>query len=96
MSRLSDGQFACLAIFMILVFTFTIIGVVNKVSVTSEIAEVEQLRKDVAAIDKSGFEIDQVLKTNQKIASAKANNKIFFISWLVPDEWDSVQPIMVR
>lgn len=80
------------------IVVFLIVGVLNKIEVNGDISMIEQLRNDVK---KSGCVnnediIGQVTDWNQRIAQYRRYNKMFLISWIIPDEWDCVDFIEVK
>jgi len=62
------------------------------------VAKIEQLRADVWAVDLLASEdvLGQVTEWNQTILSNQRYNRIWWAGWMIPDEWEAVQPISVR
>jgi hypothetical protein len=71
--------------------------VAYEMSLPSQLAQIEQLRKDSSNVDPAQAEdvIGQVTQWNQRIASNQAFNKTWWAGWAIPDAWDDIEPISV-
>ena len=79
----------------IVAFMYGIMFIGERLSLPGSLARIEQLRTDVRGIGAAESEdvIGQVTKWNQTIASNKRYNATWWAAPIVPNEWDSVQPI---
>ena len=78
----------------ILLISFFIVAIGNKIHFPVEEARIEQLRADAAQIDQNSEDVvGQITQVNQEIKKKQALNDIFFLSLQVPNEWDDVELI---
>jgi len=78
----------------ILLVSFSIVAMRNKIHFPVEEARIEQLREDAAQIDQNSEDVvGQITQVNQEIKKKQALNDIFFLSLQVPNEWDDVELI---
>lgn len=80
-----------------LVFVYTAGAVVAQMTFPGDLAQIEQLRRDVQRVNVAQSEdvIGQVTKWNQVIMSNKQYNKIWWADLTIPDEWDNVELIEI-
>lgn len=73
-----------------------LMAVVNHAKFPGEVAQIEQLRKDVQKVSASGSEdvIGQATHWNQVIASYQRYNRTIFDP-IIPDGWDSIALIAI-
>lgn len=90
------GVFVGLMVFVVGGAT-TLVGVTSHASYWSDIASVEQLRRDAAGVDPAQAEnvIGQVTRWNQRIAAKKACNALWWCDFTEHDNWNTVRPIAV-
>lgn len=83
--------------FGILVACYLCIAIAGQMVLPGELAQIEQLRRDVqhVNIQQSEDVIGQVTKWNQVIMSNKQYNKIWWADLTIPDEWDNVELIEI-
>lgn len=93
----SPAAFLLTIVLGILLLIAVLVAVVNRAKVPGELAQIEQLRQDVQRVDANKAEdvVGQVTQWNQRIASSKAYNQLWYSSWAVPDAWDTVEPIEI-
>ena len=78
----------------VLLVSFSIVAIGNKIHFPAEEARIEQLREDAAQIDQNSEDVvGQITQVNQEIKKKQALNDIFFLSLQVPNEWDDVELI---
>ena len=68
-----------------------------RLSLPGELAEIESIRHDAALVTPGSDEgvLRLVAEKNAAIAIYQRQNAIWWSDWLVPDEWDSVEPIAI-
>ncbi len=97
------GNIGLLALFTggILLFLVTVGAVIHaiglRLSFPGQMASIDQLRRDVAEIEKNQSHevLAQVTKWNQEIASAKKYRAIWWAKIVVPAGWDRVELINI-
>jgi hypothetical protein len=84
-------------IVIIVIMTYAVLCGVTRSKLPGEIAQIEQLRKDSAqvSIHESEDVIGQITQWNQEIISNQTYNKIWWADWVIPDDWESVEPIKI-
>jgi hypothetical protein len=82
---------------IVLLVLYILFGVVLHIKAPGEIARIEQLRRDVQKVSAAESEdvIGQVTQWNQNIVQYQVYNRVWVISWLVPDQWDAVALIEI-
>jgi len=81
----------------IFLLSFIVSAIHNYVEFEPSIAEIEQLRKDVARVDLKNAEdvYGQAATMNRVITVNQARNKMFFYDQFIPDGWDNVKLIEI-
>jgi hypothetical protein len=99
MKDFTEGEILFTCVICLVLFFACIIGGVEQINFTGEQAAIEQLRSDLSKVDPTSPAASSILgkvaEKNQEIATYHINNKRFFISWFVPDSWDSVRLIEI-
>ena len=91
----------CFLAIMVVVIVAMCLGVMmvaNHMVVRAEIAGIEQLRADVAVVDKGSDEdvLGLAAQTNVNIATYQKYNKIWWSRLAIPNRWDKVEFINMK
>jgi len=72
-----------------------LIAGVNRAVFPSDLAEIEQVRRDVQKVDSAKAEdvIGQAVAVNRTIVSMKQFNRMWWSDWAIPDAWNDVELI---
>jgi hypothetical protein len=90
--------FASMALLLIAMLIGVIAFVDNYVTYVASVAQIEQLRVDLANtnIAESEDVVGQATEFNQQISTAQMWNDVLFVQLFIPNGWDAVQPLQVQ
>ena len=98
---MSDGSIIGITVIAVLVvlalLAFVIAATCERLSFPGEVARIERLRKDVRAARPGSDEdvIGLAAEMNQRIASRKQYNSLWWADLVLPDGWDDIQFIAI-
>jgi hypothetical protein len=80
------------------VVTYVLAAGVNQLGYRARVADIEQLRADIALVNVNESEdvMGQITETNRLIAQMKQYNQMWWSDLAIPDGWDSVPFIKIR
>jgi len=78
-------------------FLFCFIWVWNETAFPAQAGKIEQLRHDLTLVSGQSSEdaVGQATEWNQTIISNQTYNKMWVISWMIPDGWDNIKIIEI-
>lgn len=81
----------------IVLFIFLITASFCRLSFPGDLAEIEQLRRDVQRVDAKNAEdvFGLAAKANQRIISNQAYNRLWWSDVFIPDGWDAIEVIEI-
>ena len=82
----------------VVAFIYGIFIIGEQLGFPSQVASIEQLRKDAALIDLAASEdvLGQVAEVNRKITSKQRLNELWWADLVIPDGWDDVEFIPIE
>ena len=96
-----DGEEIGIIATLAAIFLCLLIGlfcIIERAALPGDMAKIAQLRIDAASVGTASSEdvVGQVTAWNQRIASKKAYNSTWWACIVIPNQWDSMEPIAVR